>query len=48
MLYGLIKNRKAPGVCGITKKMPREVEVVGQWMHKIISQAWRSGSVPTD
>ena len=44
-----LKNRKAPGVCGITGKMLKESgEVVIQWLHNIINLAWRSVSVPAD
>ena len=44
-----LKNRKAPGVCGITAEMPKAGgEVVVQWLHNIINLAWRSGSVPAD
>ena len=44
-----LKNRKAPGVCGITEEMPKAGgEVVVQWLHNIIDLAWRSGGVPAD
>ena len=44
-----LKNRKAPGVCGITEEMLKASgEVVVQWPHNIIDLAWRSESVPAD
>ena len=44
-----LKNRKAPGVCGITAEMPKAGgEVVVQWLHNIIDLAWRSVSIPAD
>ena len=44
-----LKNRKAPGVCGITAEMPKAgEEVVVQWLHNIIDLAWRSVSIPAD
>ena len=44
-----LKNRKAPGVCGITEEMPKAGgEVVVQWLHNIIDLAWRSVRIPAD
>ena len=44
-----LKNRKAPGVCGVTGEMLKAGGgVVVEWLHKIMDLAWRSGSVPMD
>ena len=44
-----LKNRKAPGVCGITEEMSKAGgEVVVQWLHNIINLAWRSVSIPAE
>ena len=44
-----LKNRKAPGVCGITGEMLKAGgDAVVQWLHKIFCMAWESGTVPAD
>ena len=44
-----LKNRKAPGICGITGEMLKAGgDVVVQWLHRIFRVAWESGTVPTD
>ena len=46
---GRLKNRKAPGVCGISGEMLKAGgDIVVEWMHKIVNTAWRSGKVPGD
>ena len=44
-----LKNRKAPGICGITGEMLKAGgDVVVQWLHRISCVAWGSGTVPAD
>ena len=44
-----LKNRKAPGICGITGEMLKAGgDVVVQWLHRIFCVAWGSGTVPAD
>ena len=44
-----LKNRKAPGICGITGEMLKAGgDVVVQWLHRIFCMAWGSGTVPAD
>ena len=46
---GRLKNRKAPGVCGISGEMLKAGgTIVVEWMHKIVNTAWRSGKVRGD
>ena len=44
-----LKNRKAPGICGITGEMLNAGgDVVVQWLKRIFCVAWGSGTVPAD
>ena len=44
-----MKNRKAPGVCGVTGEMLKVGGgVVVEWLHKMMDLAWKGGSVPVD
>ena len=44
-----LKNRKAPGVCGITAEMPKAGgEVVVHRLHNIINLTWSSVNIPAD
>ena len=44
-----LKNRKAPGICGITGEMLKAGgDVIVQWLHRIFCMAWGSGTVPAD
>ena len=44
-----LKNRKAPGICGIAGEMLKAGgDVIVQWLHRIFCMAWGSGTVPAD
>ena len=44
-----MKNRKAPGICGLTGEMLKAGgDVVVQWLNRIFCVAWGSGTVPAD
>ena len=44
-----LRNRKAPGICGITGEMLKASgDVVVKWLHRIFCMAWESGTVPAD
>ena len=44
-----LKNRKTPGICGITGEMLKAGgDAVVQWLHRIFCVAWGSGTVPAD
>ena len=44
-----LKNRKVPGVCGITGEMLEDSgDVVVQRLHRMFCMDWKSGTVPAD
>ena len=45
----MLKNRKAPGIYGITGEMLKAGgDVVVQWLHRIFCVTWESGTVLAD
>ena len=48
-MHRRLKNRKAPGICGITVEMLKVGgDVVVHWLHRIFCMAWESGTVPAE
>ena len=44
-----LKNKKSPGICGISAEMLKAGRtVVVKWFHRIMSLAWENGQVPED
>ena len=49
MCIGRLKNRKAPGVCGISAEMLKEGgSIVVKWLHSVIQLMWQKGEVMED